>query len=134
MGSRARLADGSFSPVDIASMSERMNHYDVFAVQDLVDDPIVAHPELVEIGKIAGKRLWLEGIEVLGKPVESFHDPNPDLSVEVGELASCELKNAQLIHRSGKSEAMCYVIKRLTAITSFDRRSLVLKALAQIFP
>ena len=80
-------------------MTYGMDDEGVLCAQNLIDDSVIADPELVEAGEITRQRKRLDRFDVLCKPLDPPDDAARDLPIESGKLARAPSRMRRLYIR-----------------------------------
>ena len=101
-------------------MSNRVDYEGLLCLQNLVDNPVIANPELEETGELTAQGLRSNGIEILCKPPQPRGDTVRDRAIEPCKLARRRIEDAQAVHRSGKTEPSRYISEGFATLAALD--------------
>ena len=72
-------------------MPYMVDHNGMLTLKNLVQNTVVTHPKLVEIGEIASQRFHPDIIQISGQPVDALDHAATNRPVQTRQLASCRI-------------------------------------------
>ena len=85
-------------PIDIAPMSDLINHNDVFVVKNLVNYAVIAYAELVQSCQGTFIGLWPNGVQIPSKPVDALNNSMGDRFTQALQVAGRVWEDLDAIH------------------------------------
>jgi hypothetical protein len=83
--------------VDLAPVTDCMDGDGALVSEELIDDSMVAHPELEETGQVAVEGFGIDLVHPIGKPSQALDDPRGHRTAELGQVLGCRVQDLDLV-------------------------------------
>jgi len=80
--------------VDFAAVADDVNQQYLVTIKQLVDDPIVTDPQLVQTGEVAAQGLRSDCAEIRRQPVDALNDPTRFRPIQPRQVAGRGIQEA----------------------------------------